>query len=249
MNTKPVICILISLASLLPLGAAETIYPTIPAGANPAVIPTPRSAWHATVQKKFDEFSGKHFDIVFDGDSITNRWRTTGRDEWAKRYANIAADFGSEGDVVENALWRLSKGQVDGIEPKVVVLMIGTNNVSGKNPPDQIADGIKALVNDYKKRCANAHIVLMGIFPRGRNAADAERQAVQAVNAKIARLADDKRVTFLDISAKLTNPDASISPQMMSDFLHPNAPGYTIWAEALEPVIKKYIQPAPTPVS
>jgi hypothetical protein len=78
------------------------------------------------------------------------------------------ADFGIEGDRIENLLWRLSKGQVTGINPKIVVLMIGTNNV-GRNTIDQFAGGIKAAVTDYETLCPNAHIILMALFPRGRN--------------------------------------------------------------------------------
>jgi Glycosyl hydrolases family 2, TIM barrel domain/GDSL-like Lipase/Acylhydrolase family/Glycosyl hydrolases family 2 len=113
--------------------------------------------------------SGKPAEIVFDGDSITNRWETTGKATWSARYADRAADFGIEGDRIENLLWRLSKGQVTGINPKVVVLMIGTNNV-GRNTPDQIAGGIKAAVAGYETLCPNAHIILMAVFPRGKTA-------------------------------------------------------------------------------
>lgn len=248
MKSNVLLCYPLWMVSVMFAYAAEVIYPTLAPGANPAVVPAPRSEWHSMVQKKFDLFGGKHFDIVFDGDSITNRWQTTGREEWDRRYAKIAADFGIEGDLVENVLWRLSKGQVDGINPKLVVLMIGTNNVSRNNTPEQIAKGIQMLVEDYKQRCPNAHIALMGVFPRSRNAADDARQAVSAINARIASLADNQRVTFVDISAKLSNPDGTIAPEMMPDFLHPAAPGYTIWAEALEPLVQKYVGNVATPL-
>lgn len=229
------ITLLFSLSTLL---AAETVYH--PAGTNSASVAAPRDDWYADVQRKFDRYSGKHFDIVFDGDSIMNRWEVTGRQIWTQRYAGRAADFGIEGDRVENVLWRLSKGQVDGIDPKIVVLMIGTNN-SGRNSAGEIADGIEKLVAEYERRCPNAHIVLFGIFPRGQNANDGGRRKVTAVNEKIKLLDDGKRVTYIDLSAKMIEDDGSISSAMMPDFVHPTLQGYQIWADALQPIVDQYL--------
>jgi lysophospholipase L1-like esterase len=222
------------------VSAAETIHrPSLPAGANPAAFAAPRDDWYATVQQKFDRFSGKPADIVFEGDSITNRWEHTGREPWKELFAGRAADFGIEGDRVENALWRLSKGQVDGIDPKLVVIMIGTNN-SGRDSAEQIAEGIKALVADYQKRCPRAHVLLMGIFPRGAKANDGGRRKVAAVNALIAPLGDGRRVTYLDISPQMIEADGTIAPEMMPDAVHPTARGYRIWADAIRPIVERY---------
>jgi len=185
---------------VIPGFAVETNSPpSAPAFTNTAVIPTLRTNRQEDMQRKLDRFAGKHAEIIFDGDSIMNRWETTGKAIWSQRYAGIAADFGIEGDHVENVLWRLDKGQVDGIDPKVVVLMIGTNN-SGRNSADEIAEGIKALVAEYEKRCPNAHIILMGIFPRGEKPGDGGRRKVAAVNSRIKTLNDGQRITFIDIS-------------------------------------------------
>src|SRR5882724_13695043 len=179
---------MVSLA--IPLLAGETNHPPpVFAITNTAAIPTLRTDRHEDMQRKLDRFAGKHADIIFEGDSIMNRWETTGRELWNQRYAGIAADFGIEGDHVENVLWRLDHGQVDGIDPKVVVLMIGTNN-SGQNSATQIADGIKLLVAEYEKRCPDAHIILMGIFPRGEKPDDGGRRKVAAVNSRIKTLND-----------------------------------------------------------
>ena len=232
----------LSLLGLASLHATEKVYTnTIPAGANPAAVATPKDNWYIDVQKKFDRYSGKRAAIIFDGDSITNRWEGTGRDTWKKYFEGKAADFGIEGDRVENVLWRLGKGQVDGVNPKVVVLMIGTNN-SGANTAEQIAGGIKVLVAEYEKRCPNAHIILMGVFPRGETPADGGRKKVAGVNALIKSLDQDKRVTYVDITPKLLQPDGTISKDMMPDFVHPTAQGYEIWAEAILPVINQYVK-------
>jgi len=225
--------------------AADTIYQSpIPAGGNPAAVAAPRDDWYAAVQNKFTRFGNKHADIVFDGDSITNRWETTGKSVWTQHYSAIAADFGIEGDRTENILWRLSKRQVDGIDPKVVVLMIGTNN-SGRDTADQIAEGIKAVVAEYEKRCPNAHIILMGIFPRGAKPSDGGRQKVAAVNTQIASLDDGNRVSFVDITSKMLESDGTLTPDMAPDFLHPTTKGYQIWSDAIQPIIDKYV-PAKT---
>jgi len=232
-------------ALVLTSGATETIYtaPTLPPNASLASFPSPRDDWYATVQHKFDRFSGKPAAIVFDGDSITNRWE--GQSIWKERYAGIAADFGIEGDRVENLLWRLSKGQMDGINPKIVVLMIGTNN-SGRDSAAQIADGIKAVVVEYERRCPAAHIILMGVFPRGETAKDNGRHKVADVNKLIAPLGNNQRVSFVDISAKMIEADGTISREMMPDSVHPTAKGYQIWADAIQPIIDQYV-PKKTP--
>jgi lysophospholipase L1-like esterase len=228
--------------SIISLALACSITPVfgVETATNSATIPAPHQNRQDDVQHKLDRFAGKHFDLVFDGDSIMNRWETTGKAVWNQRYAGIAADFGIEGDCVENVLWRLDHGQVDGIDPKVVVLMIGTNN-SGKNSADQIAEGIKLLVADYEKRCPHAHIILLGIFPRGEKPADGGRRKVAAVNSQIKLLDDGQRLTYVDISRQLIGTDGIIFRDMMPDFVHPTAQGYQIWADAIQPIINKYV--------
>ncbi len=219
-------------------GSAESNGPAPVARTNSAAVPELRDDRHDDVQKKLERFGGKHFDLVFDGDSIMNRWEITGKEVWNQRYQGIAADFGIEGDRVENVLGRLQKGQVDGMDPKVVMLMIGTNN-SGRNSAAEIAEGIQVLVAEYEKRCPHAHIILMGIFPRGEKPTDGGRRKVAAVNAIIKSLDDEKRVTFIDISEKMIQEDGTISRDMMPDFVHPSAKGYQIWADAMQPVIDR----------
>ena len=212
-----------------------------PAKPNTALLPVPHKDRRADTTKKFARFSGKHFDIVFDGDSIMNRWETTGKVVWNAHYAGLTADFGIEGDRVENVLWRLEQGQVDGMDPKVVMLMIGTNN-SGANSADEIAEGITKLVGEYERRCAQAHIILMAIFPRGEKPTDGGRKKVMAVDELIRALGNDPRVTFINIGPQLMQTDGTISTNMMPDFVHPTAKGYEIWSAAIQPEINKYVQ-------
>ena len=120
------------------------------------------------------------------------------------------------------------------------MLMIGTNN-SGRNSAAEIAAGITQLVSEYERRCPHAHIILMGIFPRGEKPTDGGRRKVAAVNEIIKGLADDKRVTFIDIGSRLIGPGDIISRDMMPDFVHPTLAGYKIWADAIQPIINQYI--------
>ena len=238
MYMKPAIHPAFLCSLLLAIGSENVL--SAPPSANTATIPAPHADRVADTQKKFARFSGKHFDIVFDGDSIMNRWETTGKDVWATRFAGRSADFGIEGDRVENVLWRLDHGQVDGVDPKVVVLMIGTNN-SGANKADEIAGGIVKLVAEYEQRCPHAHIILMAIFPRGEKPDDNGRKKVLAVNEQIKTLGSQPNVTFIDIGPKLIEADGTISKSMMPDFVHPTAQGYQIWADVIQPEIDKYI--------
>jgi len=211
--------------------------PTLPPGANPAVIATPKQDWLVRVQATLDRTRGKQFDLVFDGDSITDGWQGVGKDIWTEHYAPLnAIDFGISGDRTENVLWRLQHGQVDGMNPKLIVLMIGTNNM-GRDKASQIVEGIKAIVVEYEKRCPDAHILLLGIFPRGQSPTDPNRAKISDVNKQITSLDDGKRVTYLDIGSKFLQPDGTLSNEIMPDFLHPSMKGYQIWVDAIHTVV------------
>jgi lysophospholipase L1-like esterase len=185
--------------------------------------------------------------LVFVGDSITQMFggephdrSQPGKDVWEQHYAKRnAANLGFGYDFVENTLWRLQHGELDGAAAKVVVIHIGTNNVS-RNTPEEIAAGIRAVCAEVRQRQSAAKIVLMAIFPRGPKP-DATRAKLDAINKLIAELDGKDGVTFLDIGAKFLEPDGSISREIMGDFLHPTAKGYEIWAKELEPVLTKLL--------
>lgn len=182
--------------------------------------------------------------LVFDGDSITDNWNIREPSIWRDRYAKLGAfNFAHGGDRTENLLWRLSQGQMNGLHPKLILLMIGTNNL-GKNSNEQIAEGIKAIINQYRSLCPDAVILLQGIFPRSQSATAPIRERIKEINKTISAYADGKRVIFLDFGDKFLEPDGTISPEIMPDFLHPGAKGYQIWADAIQPVIDQYFPPA-----
>jgi beta-glucosidase len=181
-------------------------------------------------------------DVVFLGDSITQGWESRGKNVWADRYANRnAVNFGVSGDRTQHVLWRIANGELDGLNPKAVVLMIGTNN-SGENSAADIVRGVTACVRAIQEKCPQAKIILTAIFPRGATPDDSKRVKLNEVNEQIKQLADGDRVRWLDFNAKLTEPDGTISKEMMPDYLHPTEKGYVIWADALDPVLAEIVK-------
>jgi beta-glucosidase len=220
--------------------------PPLPPGANPATNPTPRLEWFGHFQNNLDQSKKMSaIDLIFDGDSITDYWMGKGRAIWEKHYGKLNPfDFGISGDKTENILWRLQNGQVDNLHPKLVAIMIGTNEIG--LPPAQLAEGVKAVVDAYRSRCREAVILVQGIFPRGQSPTDPLRARVTAVNQLISQIADGKNVLYIDFGDKFLQPDGTISPEIMPDFLHPAAKGYEIWADAIQSIIDRYF-PAPSP--
>lgn len=245
---------LLSAVLLLPIGSsaiaqtAVSAPPTAlnarpPAGMSTAVFPAPRNDWESRAETSTDKAKklGNAIQLVFDGDSITDGWQSKGQEIWAKRYARFGAfDFGISGDRTENVLWRLEHGQAEGLHPKLIALMIGTNNL-GRNTPEEIADGVKAIVAAYRQHCPDAVVLLQAVFPRGASATDPNRDKIKKINQIISKLDDGSKVIYIDFGDKFLQPDKTLSPDIMPDFLHPNQKGYEIWADAIQPVIDKYL--------
>ena len=185
--------------------------------------------------------------VLFLGDSITAGWSGRGKKVWTDHYDKLeAANFGIGGDRTEHVLWRIANGELDGIKPKVVVLMIGTNN-SG-NTAENITKGVKAIVNQIHAKLPDSKLLLLGIFPRGAAAVgkdgkpEAGRAKLQAVNAELAKLDDGKQTRYLEIWKQFLNEDGTLSPDIMPDYLHPNEKGYTIWADTMQPLLDEMLK-------
>jgi lysophospholipase L1-like esterase len=177
--------------------------------------------------------------LLFLGDSITQGWNNN--KVWKRYYApRKAANFGIGGDRTQHVLWRIQNGELDGIHPGAVVLMIGTNN-AGSNSPEQIAQGVEAIVKELRSRLPDAKILLLGVFPRGEKPDNRLRHRVAQVNEIISGLGDGKVVHYLDIGQAFLNPDGTISRSIMPDFLHLTEHGYRLWAEAMEPTLWKLL--------
>jgi lysophospholipase L1-like esterase len=204
----------------------------------------------------FNEISNKgEAQLVFLGDSITQGWEGNGKEAWQKYWAPLkAANFGIGGDRTEHVLWRLENGNFDGLKPKAIVLMIGTNNTGHQGRPQkeldgaiyqstapQTAEGVKVIVAKLKEKCPGSKILLLGIFPRGETPADKFRQQNEETNAIIKNLADNKTVSFMDIGSKFLQPDGTLSREIMPDLLHLSPKGDEIWAEAIASKVKELL--------
>ena len=180
-------------------------------------------------------------DLIFIGDSITQGWEGKGKEVWQKFYGKRnAVNLGISGDQTQHVLWRLDHGNIDGISPKLAVVMIGTNN-SSRSEPAKIPDGIKAIVEKLRTKLPETKVLLLGIFPRGENNEDPLRRVNTQVNKAIADLADNLMVFYRDIGPMFLAADGTLSKEIMPDLLHPNAKGYEIWAESIESLVTQFM--------
>ncbi|MGP0064656.1 MAG: platelet-activating factor acetylhydrolase IB subunit [Isosphaeraceae bacterium] len=207
------------------------------------VVPAPREGSWMDLHRSFLDRArraGKEpVDLLFLGDSITQGWNDNS--VWKRFYGpRNAANFGIGGDRTQHVLWRIQNGELEGIAPKLVVLMIGTNNADNATA-DEITQGISAIVQELRKRLPRAKVLLLGIFPRDdRRIAPIRDQIlhrIKSVNQDIAKLDDGSNVRFLDISKSFLDQDGKISSEIMPDFLHLSTKGYRIWADAMEPTL------------
>ncbi len=180
-------------------------------------------------------------DVMFVGDSITQGWEGEGKATWDKLFAPLkAANFGFSGDRTEHVLWRLEHGEMVGLNPKVIVMMIGTNNIGhGSSTPEQTGDGVRAIVAKMRSSFKDAKILLLGIFPRGLKADDGMRMKVAKATELFQSAADGDHVRFMDIGKFFMRADGTLRTTMMPDLLHLNKGGYEIWGKAIEPTVRE----------
>ena len=233
-----------------PLAGNSLFQAQLPAGAS--TTPTPRDpSWLARHNTFVGMAAQGNANVLFLGDSITDWWggpghssTSAGTSVFESQFAPLGAvNFGISGDQTQNLLWRLQNGEMDGIYPKVVMLDIGTNNfgLSGETP-QQVAAGVTAVVNEIHKWSPTSKVLLLGIFPRGQSPNDPFRAEIRQANALISKLDDGgKTVEYLDIGSDFLQPNGTISPSIMPDFLHPSTLGYQIWANAVKGPIEQLL--------
>lgn len=221
--------------------AAGTVF------ANTAITPEPRDANWVKRHEGFVEIAKKGgVDVLFIGDSITDAWRRDGekggKKVWDENFGPLkAANFGISGDRTQHVLWRLENGEMQGIRPKVIVLMIGTNNTgferdntTPRNTPAEASAGVATILKKLRSYQPQAKILLLAVFPRGEKPDNPGRVQVNAINASIAPLADGKMIRYLDLGPKFLAADGTLPKEIMPDSLHPNEKGYEIWAAAIK---------------
>jgi beta-glucosidase len=203
-----------------------------PDGTTYTVFPMYYLTWFHIFQQNLDRLKQGPYDLVLDGDSVIGDWWGHGWQMMQSRYGDIKGlDLGIYGDRVQNVLWRVRHGAVEGQDPKVIVLLIGAPNIG--EDVKETAGGTKLVLDEYKKRCPRAHLLLLGLLPRSPND-DANTKAwIQQINAAYAGLADD-RVTFLDLTPQVTGES---NAERLTD------KGYSTFTSAIQSEIDKYIPP------
>ena len=222
----------------------------------PAAEPAPRTDQNSMIaHQQFVEKARKGgIDIYFEGDSITRRWAAADYPEllanWNQNFLGWnAADFGWGADKIQNILWRLNNGELDGVNPKIIVLLAGTNNAADivlSGDDARVADitkGFQAVLRVMQAKAPGAVIILTGIFPR--NDTMPVMPAIDKINRNLAKLADGERIRYLNINGKLADADGSLFDGMMNarDKLHPTVKCYQVWADALKPIFTELLGP------
>ena len=203
-----------------------------------ATIPVPKDVkgWQA----RHDSINAKAkqggIDLVYIGDSIVQQIESKGKEVWDHYYApRHALNLGLSGDRTQHVLWRIDHGNLDGVHPKLTIIMIGQNN-GGHNTAQEITEGVTAVVQRVRDKCPESKILLLAIFKR-RPQMVPERAVFDEANDKISKLADGKIIFFQDVNSCFVKPDGSIPAELMPDFEHPSLLGHKVWAEAIEPTV------------
>ncbi|MEI6425301.1 MAG: GDSL-type esterase/lipase family protein [Lentisphaerota bacterium] len=194
-------------------------------------------------------------DLLFIGDSITDLWTYPpdqqypgGLNTWNKLYKDIATNFGITGDKTQTVLWRLTEGKsLEGYTPKHIVLLIGINNLLQGDTPEDTVAGIKAVTDYLRNVLPDSKVLVLGIFPCHEKPSDPIREKIRTVNEKIKKLADFKNVYFVDMGNVFLEKDGSITKDVMRDMLHLSPKGYEIWADAMAPLLKAFLNGEPLP--
>ena len=166
----------------------------------------------------------------------------TGLEVWNANFGSMKpANFGIAGDTTQGVMWRMQNGELEGFKAKLIVLMLGTNNIN-RNPVDEIVDGDRLIIEEFKKRQPQAKVLVLGVFPRNMDPANPLRATIKEINSKLAKLADNKQVFFMDIGDKFLTADGTLTTEIMADGLHPTAKGYQVWADAILPQVKSLMK-------
>lgn len=194
-------------------------------------------------------------EVVLIGDSITHFWggepkanHVNGPKAWESAFAKYRTlNLGFGWDRIQNVLWRIDHGELDGVHPRLVVLHIGTNNTSGtanarQNTPEEIAEGIRTVLIRIRAKLPHARIVLMSVFPREEKPDHPRRKQIAEINSRIAELSKVSGITLLDVGPRMLRQDGTMDREIMGDFCHPTEKGYQIWADALRPLLAETIQ-------
>ncbi len=262
--TRPALSALF-LAALLPMVFAQTPAPAVKVDASAAIEKTgaggaPNPGFRSSHTAFLARGKAGPIDLLFIGDSITAGWANPARTHiWEAYYGkHRPANFGIGGDQTQHVIWRIENGELDGISPKVTVLMLGTNNTSAAplgHTAAEIAAADKKIVQLIRAKIPGTKVLVLAVFPRGARKdqqgvitdaaiTDAARRTeiINAVNRELTKLDDGQNVRFLDINASFLGQDGKIPFAIMPDQLHPNTAGYQLWADAMKPMLTEMLK-------
>ena len=202
--------------------------------------------WQAKHELKIKQTQehGKDAQIIFIGDSITEMWDSNGKDVWAKYYApRHAYNYGIGGDSTMHVLYRIENKELDGMKPKVAVLMIGTNNLKENEnqnyPAPDIARGVQEILHQLSVRLPSTKVILLGILPRP----SPYGAKAQKVNDLLSKMANGKTIFWLDMKSAFAGADGKQKNELfMGDRVHILASGYEVWHKTMEPLLVKLLQ-------
>ena len=208
-------------------------------GSEPTVTPEPGPYdwWPVRHESIVNRAKQGNVDMILIGDSITHNLETSGKEVWDKYYApRNTVNMGFSSDKTQNVIWRLLNGEIDGINPKLAVIMIGTNNCQ-YDSPREIANGVIKICQILREKLPNTNILLLAIFPR----TDVPNgiKVNSETSMLYSEIADNKWIYFLNINGSFLGPDSVLRTDIFPDKLHPNAQGTQIWAAAMEPIVKQ----------
>lgn len=210
-----------------------------------AVVPVPQTAswWTTRHEHTLARIHQGGVDLLLIGDSITQGWADEGRRIWDAYYGRRrAVNLGFNDDRTEHVLWRLEHGEIEGIAPKLAVVMIGTNNTGARHDlAEETTAGIQAILTTLRKGLPGTKILLLGVFPRSPSADDPLRRLNDAINDRLRAYADNRHIFFLDLSRQFLDDRGRLSQDLMPDYLHPSERGYQVWADGMEDVIRKLL--------
>lgn len=215
--------------------------------------PTPRDApWLEGHRALVERARRGGVDLYFIGDSITRRWEADYRDNWDRNLAEFRpGNFGMGGDCTEHVLYRIEHGALDGIRPRAIVLLIGTNDVGFEASPsdiglvERVSAGIAACAEALLQRAPNSKLLLVGVTARNTAGTTSLMPTIHAVNERISSFADGERVRFLDINDRLADPGGKLNVGTTLDGLHLTERGYQVWADAMRPTLAEWFQDQP----
>lgn len=203
-------------------------------------------AWQELVDGLHKQMAAARPRLVFIGDSLTENWLYRGREIWDRHYAPRGAlNLGIGGDRTEHALWRLKSSPLEAMDPEVVVVQIGINNLFVDSPAEA-ARGVLAVVDHVAERLPRAQLVVIGLFPAGQLPGP-HRDAIRETNARIRASVAGRSLRYLEFGDRFLRPDGVIPKGMMWDYLHLTEAAYAIWAEELEPVLEERLGRLPGP--